>query len=580
MKVLIAEDDAVSRTVVKKTIEKLGHECLVAEDGLDAWEMYRSIPDVDVIISDWMMPRMEGPELCRKVRALERGGHTFFIFLTALGAQEHLLEGMRAGADEYLTKPLDRSQLEAKLISAARVVELRRRMSDEEVRRPDGRTARNGRTQTRRPRAGGRVWDVLISQGKLTEGQLQSALRSQKGRQADLGKSLVSLGYITAADLAQAQARRLNLDYVDLTDSDVDREAVALVPEKMLRRHGALPLRRENGCLIVAMSDPTDLYALDDLRMASGLDILPVVATEENLQRTQARLLSGGEDVAEILESAGTAGTIEELDEVRLGEDAGTEDAPVVRLVDSILQRAVGDGASDIHFEPVPRGIRIRFRVDGVLREVMDVPQKLQGGLVARLKILSGMNIAERRLPQDGRFSARLGGQKIDVRATSLPVAFGEVVVLRLLDTSNLRADLADLGFEPEILRRYEEVFGRPYGTILVTGPTGSGKSTTLYATLGRLNSPERKIITVEDPVEYRVPGLNQIQVNPRAGLTFASGLRSILRADPDIVMIGEIRDRETAKIAVEAALTGHLVLATLHTHDAPGAVTRRTEMG
>jgi type IV pilus assembly protein PilB len=244
------------------------------------------------------------------------------------------------------------------------------------------------------------------------------------------------------------------------------------------------------------------------------------------------------------------------------------------------LQRAVGEGASDIHIEPRAKELTVRFRVDGVLREVMSVPLKLQAGVIARLKILGNLDIAERRVPQDGRFSVRSGGQKIDLRVASLPTVFGEKVVLRLLDTSSVEANLKKLGFAGRDLERFEEVYGRPYGAILVTGPTGSGKSTTLYATLAELNSPDKNIITVEDPVEYRMAGINQIQVNPKAGLTFASGLRSILRADPDVVMIGEIRDYETAKISVEAALTGHLVLATLHTNDAPAAVARLTEMG
>jgi type IV pilus assembly protein PilB len=257
-----------------------------------------------------------------------------------------------------------------------------------------------------------------------------------------------------------------------------------------------------------------------------------------------------------------------------------SEDAPVVRLVNVLLSDALQRGASDIHVEPRAKELTVRLRVDGVLREVMSVPSKLQGGVLARLKILGNLDIAERRVPQDGRFSVRSGGQKIDLRVASLPTVFGEKIVLRLLDTSSVEANLSKLGFANRDLERFEEVYRRPYGAILVTGPTGSGKSTTLYATLAELNTPEKNIITVEDPVEYRMRGINQIQVNAKAGLTFASGLRSILRADPDVVMIGEIRDYETAKISVEAALTGHLVLATLHTNDAPAAVTRLTEMG
>ena len=265
---------------------------------------------------------------------------------------------------------------------------------------------------------------------------------------------------------------------------------------------------------------------------------------------------------------------------MELREHRGSSGAPTVRLVGSILRRAAGDGASDIHLEPRGEELTVRFRVDGVLREVMSVPAALQGGVVARLKVLASLDIAERRLPQDGRFSATLEDGKLDLRVATLPTTFGEKVVLRLLDNADLRTDLRGLGFSRKMLSSYQKVFRRPYGTVLVTGPTGSGKSTTLYATLGELNDTAKNIVTVEDPVEYRMRGINQVQVNPRIGLTFHAGLRSILRSDPDVVMIGEIRDRETAKTSVEAALTGHLVLATLHTNNAPSAVTRLTDMG
>jgi type IV pilus assembly protein PilB len=587
LKILIAEDDAVSRTVLRTTVEKLGHEFLAAEDGQQAWEVYQNTPDVDAIISDWMMPNVDGLELCRRVRGLDRDGYTFFIFLTVLGDREHLLEGMQAGADEYLTKPLDAEQLRTKLIVASRVTLLHRHLradgDAEAAREPGDGIARKpdapGKGRRAKPRAGGSAWDVLVSQGKLTENQLQQALEFQRNNPLELGQVLVSLGFITEADLAQARAQRLNLDYVELTEADVDPEAISLVPEQLLRRHGALPLHRESGRLVVAMSDPTDIYALDDLRMTSRCSIVPVVAGEGNLQRVQTMVFSAGAQVAGILEETPET-EMEDEDEVELGSGTDAYEAPVVRLVNSILQRAVAEEASDIHFEPQGQRLKVRLRVDGMLREFMSVPPNLRSGVVVQLKMLANLGIAERRVPQDGRFNVRLGGRKVDIRMATLPTVFGEEVVLRLLDTSNLRTDLAELGFAPHDLGRYREVFTRPYGTILVTGPTGSGTSTTLYATVNKLNSPERKIITIEDPVEYRMPGINQIQVNPKAGITFASGLRSILRNDPDVVMVGEIRDSETAKISVEAALTGHLVLATLHTNDAPTAVTRLTEMG
>jgi type IV pilus assembly protein PilB len=426
---------------------------------------------------------------------------------------------------------------------------------------------------------GDKVWEVLVSQGKLTEEQLQQALRVQAVQGKDLGKVLVDLGYVSRKDLAQALARRLRIEYVELTERDVDRGAALLVDQKVLRRYGAMPLRLENGRLVVAMSNPTDIFALEDLAMLSGHQVTPVVALEDEILRIQSKVFAVSEKVSEFLEEAGRSGNEQDLGDVDLGEHSPDE-APIIRLVSSILQQAVGDGVSDVHIEPRARELVVRMRVDGVLREVMSIPPKLQNGVVARLKIVANLDIAEKRVPQDGRFSVRLGGQKIDLRVASLPTVYGEKIVLRLLDTSNATVELTRLGFPPKIYAKYEEIFRRPYGAILVTGPTGSGKSTTLYATLSELNTPEKNIITVEDPVEYRMDGINQIQTHPKAGLTFASALKSILRADPDIMMIGEIRDFETAKIAVEAALTGHLVLATLHTNNAPGALNRLTDMG
>jgi len=322
----------------------------------------------------------------------------------------------------------------------------------------------------------------------------------------ELGQVLVSLGFISEEELAQAQARRLNLDYLELTETDVGPEAVSLVPEKLLRRHGALPLYREDGRLIVAMTDPTDIYALDDLRMSCRCSVVPVVTTEANLQRVQTMVFSASDQVTEILEAA-TEEEAEDEGEIELGAETDAYEAPVVRLVNSILQRAVAEEASDVHLEPQGQRLEVLLRVDGMLREFMSVTPNLRSGVVARLKILGDLGIAENRLPQDGPFSVRLGEKKVDIWVATLPTIFGEEMVLRLLDTSNLLTDLTQLGFAPQDLARYRGVFERPYGTILITGPTGSGKTTTLYATLNVLNSPERKIITIEDPVEYRMRG-------------------------------------------------------------------------
>ena len=435
----------------------------------------------------------------------------------------------------------------------------------------------------KKARLGGeKIGEILLSQGKLTRAQLEDALLVQEERDTPLkfGQILLFEGYVSEVDLAMALAQKFNVEYVELTEHDVDPGMTLIADRKLLRKHGMLPLRVEEGRLVVAMSDPTNFYAIEDLTMISGYRITPVVAVAGQIQRVFNKLYALGDDVSKMLEEADDGSHHDSNGEVELGGDLDAENAPVVRLVGSILQQAVGEGASDVHVEPRAGELTVRFRVDGVLREVMNVPPKFQSGVLARIKILADLDIAERRRPQDGRFSVKLGSQKIDLRVAILPTVFGEKIVLRLLDTANVQADLKQLGFAPEALESYKKIFGRPYGTILVTGPTGSGKSTTLYATLEELNVPEKNIITVEDPVEYRMRGINQIQVNPKVGLTFAAGLRSILRADPDIVMIGEIRDQETAKISVEAALTGHLVLATLHTNNAPAAVTRLIDMG
>jgi type IV pilus assembly protein PilB len=427
---------------------------------------------------------------------------------------------------------------------------------------------------------GGRIEDVLLADGTVTRDQLEEARRARSKDPRDMSEILLSLGYVGKVDLAKAMAKKLRLKFVEITEKSVDPQATALLDRRLLRKHGVVPLRVEEGKLIVATSSPTNFYMLEDLAMLSGYPVTPVVAVEDDIERVLNRVFTIKQEVSELFEDGAAGPDVEERPEIDLGVEARPDEAPIIRLVTALLQRAVSEGASDIHVEPRAGELTVRFRVDGVLREAMSVPPRLRAGMVSRLKILADLDIAERRLPQDGRFSVRLRGRKIDLRAATLPTVFGEKVVLRLLDTESVEMVLSKLGFAPKALERYEEVFRRPYGTILVTGPTGSGKSTTLYATLNELNSPEKNIITVEDPVEYRLAGVNQVQVNARAGLTFASGLRSILRSDPDVMMIGEIRDFETAKTSVEAALTGHLVLATLHTNNAPAAVTRLTEMG
>lgn len=421
--------------------------------------------------------------------------------------------------------------------------------------------------------------DILIEKGLISEDQLNKALRKQREGGEPLGIVLVKSGLVSEVDLLKILAEQLNLDYIDLSEYKIDLGAVALIPESVARRNAVLPIGFEDSKLVVATANPTDVFIFDDLRMMTGLEIKPVVSTKEDILDAISRY-SRAEDVMEQAIGETKVGEVEVAEEEAEHLAEMVEEAPVVKLVNLIINQAIEDKASDIHIEPQEKDVRIRYRIDGVLHEMMRPPKRVQAGLVSRIKIMADMNIAERRVPQDGRIGLRVNGRAVDLRVTTLPTVYGEKAVLRILEKESILIKLEDLGFLPEALERFRSAFTKPYGAVLVCGPSGCGKTTTLYAALNILNSPEKKLITVEDPVEYKMPGVMQIPVNPRAGLTFATGLRAILRNDPDIVMIGEIRDRETAMIAIESALTGHLVLSTLHTNDAPSALTRLTEMG
>jgi type IV pilus assembly protein PilB len=389
---------------------------------------------------------------------------------------------------------------------------------------------------------------------------------------------LVEIGVLTEAQLVQALARQVGMEFVELTEYPVDRSAVALLPGNVCRRYTVLPIAIAEGQLVLAMSNPGNVLALDDVRAITGRTVLPVVATHDDLVAAIDRHCRADEEIEDIA-SALEESHAEENDLSAVG-DAVEDDAPIVRFVNILVTQAIQDRASDIHIEPAEKDMLVRYRIDGVLHEMQRAPKQIQSGVISRLKIMSDIDIAERRKPQDGRMSVMHNGRKVDLRVATLPTVWGEKVVMRILDNSTASLDLRELSFLDDNYEVYKESYSKPYGMILVTGPTGSGKSTTLYATLNAVARPEINVITVEDPVEYRLPGINQVQVNPKAGLTFASALRSILRSDPDVVLLGEIRDHETAQIAIEAALTGHLVLSTLHTNDAPSAVTRLVEMG
>ena len=418
--------------------------------------------------------------------------------------------------------------------------------------------------------------DVLLEGGLVTPSQLEAAYEEQAKVGRALGRVLIEQGVLTESQLVAALSSQIGLRFVDLSEHSVDGSAVGRVPGPVCRRYAAMPIGFEDGKLVVAMADPANVFAMDDIRSLTGMEVKPVVATRADITSAIDRYYRADGDLDDLSSSMDTQEEEEDLSKVK----EIVEDAPIVKYVNLLITQAIQDRASDIHLEPTETDLRVRFRIDGVLHEIMRSPRAIQSGVISRLKIMADINIAERRIPQDGRLSVNVQNRKIDLRVATLPTVWGEKVVMRILDNSTARLDLADLGFSQDNYDRYSQSFIKPYGMILVTGPTGSGKSTTLYATLNIVSRPEVNVITVEDPVEYRLAGINQVQTNNKAGLTFASALRSILRSDPDIVLIGEIRDHETGQIAVEAALTGHLVLSTLHTNDAPSAVSRLTEMG
>jgi type IV pilus assembly protein PilB len=418
----------------------------------------------------------------------------------------------------------------------------------------------------------------FVAAGLLSQEALEGALAEQIDTGKFLGRILIERGLVTEDDLYRILAPQLGLDYVDLSDYTIDPSAVGLISESVARRYQALPVAWENGRLVLAMADPGNVFAIDDIRTITKSDVRVIMATPDSIVTAIDRHTRMDGEAENI--SAQASSELETADDDLHNVREVVEDAPIVKLVNLLITQAVSERASDIHIEPSERDVRVRYRIDGVLHEKMRPPKNIQSGIISRLKIMAEINIAERRIPQDGRINVVIGGKAIDLRVATLPTVYGEKVVMRILDKSTAVLRLSDLGFLDSSQERFEQSYRKPYGTILVTGPTGSGKSTTLYATLNVLNEDTKNIITVEDPVEYRLAGINQVQVNNKAGMTFAAALRSILRSDPDIVLVGEIRDRETATIAIEAALTGHLVLSTLHTNDAATTPTRLVEMG
>ncbi|HLN13111.1 MAG TPA: ATPase, T2SS/T4P/T4SS family [bacterium] len=436
-------------------------------------------------------------------------------------------------------------------------------------------------------RAARPIGDLLVSEGLVTREQVARAMEIQHQSGGLLGRILVEMGALSDAQLARSLAQQWGLPYTDLPESEIASDVAQLIPTYLAQRHGVIAISRNGDRLVVAMSDPSNVAAIDDVRLLTGLEVDIVIASNDDLTRAQARLYGIAADVEEVLKQSGQAAEPDLIPEIGPLENVSLdrlrtlgEQAPIVRIVDQIFLQAVRAGASDIHIEPQHKDMVVRFRIDGLLADIMTPPKALQQALTSRIKILASMDIAERRLPQDGHIHLRIEGREHDLRVSTLPTVLGEKCVVRILDQSSTRVSLTRIGLPDDVLAKWESLVSKPYGMIIVTGPTGSGKTTTLYTSLSRINTPERNVVSVEDPVEYQIPRVNQVQVNVRAGLTFASGLRSILRQDPDVVLIGEVRDRETAEIAIQASMTGHLVLTTLHTNDSAGAVTRLTDMG
>jgi type IV pilus assembly protein PilB len=429
-----------------------------------------------------------------------------------------------------------------------------------------------------RGRSSGFVTDVLVDLGFVPEDRARQAIEEARTAGRPPEQLLLDQGAIDADQLSRAVAERYGLDHIDLAVYQVDMAAANLISVNTARRYRALPVGFiDKQVLLVAMADPTNVLAVDDIQIATGIDCRVAVAAGEDIEALIGRLNTLQSAVSEAV----TEGEAEQDELAEVSDfEVSAEDAPVIKLVYSILGQAVGEGASDVHFEPEEAEMRVRFRIDGVLREAAHVPKRMITAVVSRIKIMSDLNIAEKRVPQDGRVSVTVEDRRVDLRITTLPTQRGEGATIRILDKDNAQRTLDELGMDGSARERFTDSFHQAYGAVLVTGPTGSGKSTTLYAALQEINDVEKNIITIEDPVEYRLGGINQINVNRAAGLDFATGLRSILRADPDVVMVGEIRDAETARIAIEAALTGHMMLTTLHTNDAPGAITRLTKMG
>ena len=590
MNILVVEDDAISGLVLTTALEDLGHTVTLRGDGEEAWgliQQERHTPNAfEMVVTDWMMPRMDGVELCRRIRAVRDTRYVYVILLTVRGLPEERMEALEAGADDFLIKPLDPAELVARMEVARRILAMKADLATGFV---------------VEPRKSAEISDILISRGLLTRAQARQLAEVDRVPAGRMAAAILEYGWVGEEDVTQARSLVMDVPYADLENEAMDPFVLSLVPHEIAQFYKMVPLSltddhdKDRKRLRVAMADPWNIEAIDWVQRETRRRIEPLLASESAISRALKRSYH---DVQDVVHDAVMSDALRQanMTPVAQGEALDTVDArellrqsdqaPIIRFVNTMLADAVYRGASDVHIEPGGDEFSILYRVDGQIHRVRAVTASFLAPVTSRLKVMAEMDIAERRLPQDGHVALRIAEKTVDMRVATLPTHFGERVVIRILDRTMACLNLDSLGLTPANRRAFGQLIHKPHGIVLVTGPTGSGKTTTLYAALnaliqeGREGRGRKNILTCEDPIEYQIEGISQSNVNERAGLTFARQLRAILRQDPDVILIGEIRDSETADIAFRAAMTGHLVLSTLHCNEAAGAVGRLQDLG
>ncbi len=592
MNILVVEDDPISGLVLTTALEDLGHAVTLRGNGEEAWSLLAAEPAetdcFEMVVTDWMMPRMDGLELCRRIRARGGPGYLYLILLTVKGLPEERLEALEVGADDFLIKPLDPAELLARMEVARRILAMKAELQ-------------HGVAAL--PRQNAQISDILVARGLLTRAQVTQLTEVDHVPARELDRAILKHGWVGEEDITQARSLMMDVPYVSLEDETMDPFVLSLVPHEIAQFHKLVPLsltdnpdqHPDQKRLRVAMADPWNIEAIDWVQRETRRRVEPLLASESAILRALKRAYHDVQDVVHdaVMSDALQQATVmpmmrgESLDTVDARELLRQSDqAPIIRFVNTMLADAVYRGASDVHVEPGSEEFLILYRIDGQLHRVRAVTASFLAPVTSRLKVMAEMDIAERRLPQDGHIALRIAEKTVDMRVATLPTHFGERVVIRILDRTVACLQMDSLGLSPANKRALNQLIHKPHGIVLVTGPTGSGKTTTLYAALNTLihecrdGRGRKNILTCEDPIEYQIEGISQSNVNEKAGLTFARQLRAILRQDPDVILIGEIRDSETADIAFRAAMTGHLVLSTLHCNEAAAAVSRLQDLG